>query len=110
MLILPLSVFCDQRFTLLPHATGDSLLMCASSVWKQLTAEWAWASATICALQSWHRSTRREVRQYYTRVRKLLGGLILGSCGKKGALNRKLPEKENHRTFGQMPKISDVEC
>lgn len=104
-------MFCDQRFTLLPHATGDSLLICASSVWKQLTAEWAWASATICALQSWHKSMHREVRQYYTWVRKLLGGLILGwSCGRKGALNRKLLKKENHKTFTQMPKISDVKC
>ena len=35
---------------------------------KQLTAEWAWASATTSALQSWHKSMHREVRQHYSYV------------------------------------------
>lgn len=62
MVILPCQGFCDQRFALLFHVPGDSLLMCVFLVWKQLTAEWAWASAMICASQSLHKFMHKEVR------------------------------------------------
>lgn len=62
----------------------------AFSVCKQLTAEWAWASAMTCASQSWHRSMQREVRQHCICAPWVLGGVNLGwSSWAEGALRWK---------------------
>lgn len=61
---------------------------------KQLTAEWAWASATTCALQSLHKSTHREVRWPHGCVVEVLSdGILPWSLWFERALGRKTREE-----------------